>query len=116
MTTNDDPDEDVFVYELLRFLVAHDFLTYDLSIELWILISTIITEERLETLIKLIVADWRQNGITKMSEFETLKGMTLDEVVAMVREKRELGLKLATKAGAVGKYDSSRENGAMPTA
>ncbi|KAF8433140.1 hypothetical protein BGX38DRAFT_1276222 [Terfezia claveryi] len=87
MTTNGDPVEDVFESDLLRFLVAHDFLTYDSRIGLWILMSTIITEERLDTLIELIVADWRQNGITKMSEFETLKGMTLDEVVAMVREK-----------------------------
>ncbi|KAF8432314.1 hypothetical protein BGX38DRAFT_1276802 [Terfezia claveryi] len=97
MTTNGHPVEDVFATELLRFLLAHRLLTYYPRIPLWILISTIIAEERLHTMIRFIVGDWRQNGINNMSEFETLKGMTLDEVVAMVRERVTIWLTLLVR-------------------
>ncbi|KAF8433059.1 hypothetical protein BGX38DRAFT_1276310 [Terfezia claveryi] len=89
MTTNGYPYGDILFAELVEFLNVHHLLNYDPRTQRWILMSIIIREETLETLIKLIVMDWMQNGITKIGEFETQGGMNLDQVVAMVQEKGE---------------------------
>ncbi|KAF8432322.1 hypothetical protein BGX38DRAFT_1276810 [Terfezia claveryi] len=87
--TNSDPVIDVLGSELLGFLNIYDFLTWDEGTGLWILMDARLMEEMLEILISAIVEDWMEDGITTMSEFETLKGMNLDEVVAMVEEQGE---------------------------
>ncbi|KAF8432315.1 hypothetical protein BGX38DRAFT_1276803 [Terfezia claveryi] len=48
--------------------------------------KSLIASEGIRELGGAIVEEWMENGITTMSEFVTLKGMNLDEVVAMVKE------------------------------
>ncbi|KAF8432323.1 hypothetical protein BGX38DRAFT_1334065 [Terfezia claveryi] len=87
MSTNSYPVQDVLGAELLEFLTLHNWLTWDEGTKLWILMSSKITGEMLDNLIWVIVEEWIENGITKMSEFGTLKRMNSDRVVAIVEEQ-----------------------------
>ncbi|KAF8448468.1 hypothetical protein BGX38DRAFT_1270259 [Terfezia claveryi] len=92
-TTCNCPDDKVLNAELREFLKTYDFLDGTPGTHGCILMSSKLTKERFDTLIKLIVKEWIEKGITKTSEFETLKGMKLWEVVIMVKKHLEYHLR-----------------------
>ncbi|KAF8440647.1 hypothetical protein BGX38DRAFT_1332077 [Terfezia claveryi] len=81
--------EDSLKAELTEFLKLYGFLTYEEGTpgRRWCtLMSARLLEEIVDTLIKLIVGEWMETGITKMSEFESTQNMNYSEVMAMVKE------------------------------
>ncbi|KAF8433058.1 hypothetical protein BGX38DRAFT_1276309 [Terfezia claveryi] len=87
MTTNGYPIENVLGSELLDFLNCYDEFIWDAGTRRWTWMSYTLTQKMLDTLVGCIVDEWMLFGITRMIEFETVKGMNLDEIEAMVEEQ-----------------------------
>ncbi|KAF8432310.1 hypothetical protein BGX38DRAFT_1146425 [Terfezia claveryi] len=81
--------------ELTKFLELFGFITYDEGFpgERWcMLMSTRLKEDTFRFLVILMVQEWMENGITKITQWATLKRMKMWEVVFMVKEDIEKGL------------------------
>ncbi|KAF8433064.1 hypothetical protein BGX38DRAFT_1276319 [Terfezia claveryi] len=93
--------EKLFKAELIQFLQEYNFVHYDDTTPgtRWcILKSSRIELKMFQNLVNLIVQEWMRQGITKMTQFETRKGMKLREVVVMVREHVEKHLRAMEEA------------------
>ncbi|KAF8429409.1 hypothetical protein BGX38DRAFT_1278224 [Terfezia claveryi] len=79
MTTNS-PVEDFLKAELMEFLKVHGILLCGdgtPGTRCCILMGCRLAEEKVHTLIKLIVEEWMNDRVTKMSELQSTYSMTL---------------------------------------